>query len=168
MTVLAALCIAVMVLSLMLLFLGLPGNWVIFCLALLWSLFAAATPFPWSFFILLAVLGGIGEAAEFLAGHFGAKRFGGTNKGSLGGMVGALVGGILCAPLLFGFGALLGVLGGCFLGCFIVERGRGMETGLAIRAASGSTLGRFGGFVAKLGVGIAMLWLCIPKIWGSF
>ena len=164
--VLAILCIALMALCLMLLFLGLPGNWVILGLAALWS-FASGAAFGWKFFLLLAALAAVGEVLEFLAGSIGARRFGGTRRGSWGGIIGALAGGILCAPLFFGFGALLGALGGAFTGCFVMEKTQGMATGKALSAAVGSTLGRFGGFLAKLGIGLTMIYLSAQQIWGS-
>lgn len=164
--ILAALCIAVMIASLFLLILGLPGNWIIFALTLAWSLLSGAA-FGWQFFVLLLGLATLGEVMEFAAGHFGGKRFGGTGKGSLGGIIGALALGIMCAPLLFGLGALLGALAGGFLGSLIFEKLHGMETGKAAKAAFGNMLGRFGGFLAKLGIGITLIVLAAPRIWGS-
>lgn len=165
--IVAVVCIVLMVLSLMLIFLGLPGTWVIILLTGVWVFFTDAAGFGWQFFALAVSLAAFGELAEFAAGHFGVKRFGGTNKGSVGGMIGAIAGGIMCAPLFFGFGALLGALGGGFIGCFIVERCSGSPTGRAANAAFGATLGRFGGFVVKLGIGIGLIWLAAPRIWTS-
>ncbi|MDL2317346.1 DUF456 domain-containing protein [Desulfovibrio sp. OttesenSCG-928-A18] len=164
--ILAIICIALMILSLMLLFLGLPGNWIILGLAALWTL-VSGTAFGWEFFLPLIGLALAGEAAEFLAGHFGARRFGASGKGSAGGMVGALAGGLVCAPLFFGLGALLGAMAGGFIGCFVVEKGRGAKGAAAARAAFGATLGRFGGFVVKLGIGIGIIWTAAPRIWES-
>ncbi|MDR2892059.1 MAG: DUF456 domain-containing protein [Deltaproteobacteria bacterium] len=164
--ILAILCIALMALCLMLLFLGLPGNWVILGLAALWSYFSDAD-FGWKFFLLLAGLAAVGEVLEFLAGSIGARRFGGTRKGSWGGIIGALVGGIACAPLFFGFGALLGALSGAFAGCFIIEKMHGMATAKAASAALGSALGRFGGFLAKFGIGLGMIYLSAQQIWAG-
>ncbi len=166
-TVAAVLCIALLIASLFLIVFSLPGTWVILALTGLWAAFMDGPGFTTRFFLILAALAVVGEIAEFMAGHFGTKRFGGSNKGSLGGMIGAIVGAIFCAPFLFGLGALLGALGGGFLGCWLVETHRGMAGKDALRAAFGTTLGRFGGFVIKLGIGVAMLILCIPAIWAS-
>lgn len=163
---LAVLSIGLMIASLFLLMLGLPGNWLILGLTLAWSLLGGE-PFGWAFFAPLLALAVLGEAAEFAAGHFGGKRFGGTGKGSLGGIIGAFVLGLACAPLLFGLGALLGALAGGYLGSFIFEKAHGMKTSKALRAAFGTMLGRFGGFLAKLGVGIALVALSAPRIWQS-
>lgn len=165
--VFAAICIALMILSLMLIVFGLPGNWVILILTALWAFFTDAPGFSLQVFALLAGMAVLGELVEFAAGYYGVKRFGGSSKGSVGGMIGALVGAVLCAPLFFGFGALLGALAGGFTGCFLVEKGAGTATNTAARAAFGATLGRFGGFVVKLGIGVGMIWLTAPRIWGS-
>ena len=163
--VFAAICIALMVLSLMLIFLGLPGTWVIIGIAGLWAAFAGSGVFGWPFFLFLIALAVVGEIAEFLAGHYGSKKYGGSSKGSLGGMIGAVAGAILCAPLFFGFGALLGALAGAYIGCFAMEKINGADGQTAARAAFGATLGRFGGFVVKLGIGVGIIWLSVPRIW---
>ena len=151
----------------MLIFLGLPGTWVIIGLVALWSFFSGTLHFGWQFFALLIGLAGIGELVEFIAGYYGAKRFGGSSRGSVGGIIGALAGGFLCAPLFFGFGALPGALAGGFAGCFLMEKTQGATSSAAARAAFGSTIGRFGGFIVKLSIGIGIIWLSVPLIWQS-
>ncbi len=161
----AVFCFVLMLCSLFLLFLGLPGNWLILGIAALWAFFSSAPDFGWQFFVLLGSLAALGEVVEFLAGHFGTKKYGGSGKGSIGGMIGAVLGGIACAPLFFGFGALLGALGGGFAGCWLLEKSGGATNQAASRAAFGATLGRFGGFVVKLGIGIGMIWLIASRLW---
>lgn len=164
--VVAAVCTALMVLSLLLIFLSLPGNWLIIGLTALWGFFAQAS-FGWQFYVWVIGLAVFGEVVEYLAGHFGVKRYGGSGKGSLGGMVGAIAGGIFGAPFAFGLGALPGALAGGYLGCFLVEKMCGASAGAASRSAFGATIGRFGGFLVKLGIGIGILWLAVPRIWGG-
>lgn len=161
--VLAGVCILLMILSLALIFFGLPGTWVILGIVGIWS-FLSGVSFGWQFFALLIVLAGAGEVLEFGAGYLGARKFGGSNKGSLGGIVGAIAGAIVMAPLFFGLGALIGALAGGFTGCFIVEKGCGASSPQAAKAAFGATLGRFGGFVIKLGIGVGIIWLSVPRI----
>lgn len=163
----AVICIALMVLSLMLIFLSLPGTWAILALSGLWAFLTGAPEFNWQFFALLAGLAGLGELVEFLAGYFGSKRYGGSNKGSIGGMIGAVVGAILCAPFFFGLGALPGALAGSFTGTFLMEKSCGMDSAAAAKAAYGATLGRFGGFVVKLGIGTCMVWMSATRIWAG-
>ena len=165
--ILAVLCIAVMILSLILIFMQMPGTWIIIGLTALWAFFAAPGHFGRQYIACIVALGVVGEVLEFCAGYFGGKKFGGTSQGGYGSIVGAVVGAILGAPVAFGLGALPGALAGAFAGSFLVEKRRGMETAGAFRAAFGATLGRFGGFVAKLGIGIAVIWMSIPRIWES-
>ncbi len=164
--ILAGLCIALMVIALFLLILSLPGNWIILVITALWSFFSGAS-FGWQFFLLLAGLAVAGEVLEFMAGSIGGKKFGGTSKGSLGGIIGAIIFGIIGAGFFFGLGALPGAMLGGFVGSFIFEIMHGMPGGPAAKAAFGTMLGRFGGFLAKLGIGITMLMLAIPRIWAS-
>lgn len=164
---LAVLCYVVMLLSLILLFIGLPGNWVIVIITAAWTFFTDSPAMNWQVMLVMLVLALAGEVAEFLAGHFGTKRFGGTSKGSLGGIIGGLVGGILCAPIFFGLGALLGALAGGFIGCFLFEKMYGMGMGGSAKSALGATIGRFGGFIMKLAVGVTLICLSAPRIWES-
>ena len=156
-----------MILSLALLVFGLPGVWVMIGLASLWDLVLSDGAFTWQTYTLMLGMAVTAEVAEFLAGHFGTKSFGGSSKGSLGGMVGAILGAILCAPLFFGLGALPGALGGAFSGCLTVELVRGTPTSQAVRAAWGTTLGRFGGFVVKVGMALAILFYVLPIMWAT-
>ena len=165
--ILAFTCVILMALSLFLIFFGLPGTWSILGIAVGWSTLVPAPGFGWPFLLFLVCLAVVGEVAEFIATYFGARKYGGSGKGSLGGMIGAVIGGILCAPFFFGFGALFGALAGGFVGCFLVEKIAGVDNPAAVNAALGATLGRFGGFVVKLGIGIGMIWLIVPRLWAS-
>lgn len=165
--ILATLIVLLMIGSLVLIVFGLPGTWVIIGLTGAWAFFAGGAQFTWGFFLPMLGLAAFGEIAEFFAGHYGAKRYGGTNQGSFAGIVGAIVGSILGAPFFFGLGALPGSLLGAFTACFMVERGRGMPSREAARASWGVTLGRFGGFVVKMGVGIALIVLSAPALYAS-
>lgn len=165
--VMAGLCTLLMIFGLLLILPGLPGNWVIIGIAALWAYFGDAASFTWQYFAFIVGLAVVGEIVEFLAGHFGTRRFGGSSQGGYGGIVGALAGGILGAAFLFGLGALPGALIGGFIGCFVVEKGRGMESGPALKAAWGASLGRFGGFVVKFGIGIVILWTALPRLWAG-
>ena len=165
--ILAVICILLMLAALLLILPGLPGTWLIIGIAGVWSLFCEPGYFGWQYFGVIVCLAALGEIVEFLAGHYGAKYFGGSTAGSYGGIAGAILGGIFGAAFLFGLGALPGALAGGFIGCFIVEKGRGAAVGPALRAAWGATLGRFGGFVVKISIGIGILWTAVPRVWES-
>jgi uncharacterized protein YqgC (DUF456 family) len=155
-----------MALCLPLLIFGLPGNWLLLALAGLWFFFSSAEA-GWAFFLPLIGLALAGEVLEFLMGGFAGKRFGGTGKGNLGGIIGGIIGGIFGAGFFFGLGALPGALLGAFGGSFAMEKIHGMESRPAARAALGTMLGRFGGFIIKLSIGIAIFWFCASSVWQS-
>lgn len=150
--------------SLALIIFGLPGTWLIIVLNGFYALLSGGDAFTWEFFIWLLGLAVFGEIAEFFLGHYGAKRFGGSNKGSFAGIIGAIVGSIFGAPFFFGVGALFGALFGAFVACTLVELMSGLEFSKAAHAGFGTALGRFGGFVVKIGVGVTMLVMSWPVI----
>jgi uncharacterized protein YqgC (DUF456 family) len=164
--ILAVICLTLMLLSLILIFMGLPGNWVIIALTATWA-FWSEVSFGWQFFALIIGLAALGEILEFMGGIVMAKRFGGTGKGNIGGIIGAIIGAIVCAPILFGLGALPGALAGGFAGCFILETISGMKPKQAFSSSVGTVIGRFGGFVLKLGIGVSIICMSVPRIWST-
>lgn len=149
-----------------LLFLSLPGTWVILIASVVWGSLSDPSPFSWNIYLLLTALAIAGEIIEFFAGSIGAKKFGGSKKGGIGSIIGAIIGAIFGASFLFGIGALPGALIGAFIGSFLFEKWHKMPTDKAIKASLGASLGRFGGFIAKLGIAIAMIIIVFPGIWG--
>jgi uncharacterized protein YqgC (DUF456 family) len=102
----------------------------------------------WVTLIVLGVMAILTYAVDFLAGAFGAKRFGASRRAVVGAAIGALVG------IFFGIpGVLLGPFIGAVLGEFSVRpdvRAAGM-------AGFGATLGLALGAAAKLALGFAMV-----------
>lgn len=162
---LAAVFLFLMAAALLLHVFSLPANWVILALLALFKLIRPEAELTWAMYLLLVLLAGAGEAVEFAAQTFGAKRFGATGKGNLGGVIGAIAGAVLGAPLLFGLGALPGALLGAWAGCLLFEKLHGRDWAESTRAAWGAMWGKFFGLVAKVGFGVAILSLAVPKIW---
>ncbi len=162
---LAAVCIAFMILSLGLHLFGLPANWLILGLAVIWALSAPDSTLTANNFIVLGALALVGELAEFLMLHIWGKKYGGSGKGTIGGMIGAFAGAIVGAPFFLGVGAFFGALAGAFLGSLAVELLRGLPNEAALNAAWGVMLGRFGGTVLKAALGFAMIAYAAPRIW---
>jgi len=145
--------------------LGLPANWAILGLGFLWGWMHPFQHLGWGFHGTLIVLACLGEAIELWAQFYGAKKYGGTNKGNVGAFIGAIAGAIFCAPFLLGVGALLGAVGGAYLGCYLFERLHGRPSGEAWYAAKGAMWGRVLGFVVKTGLGGAMVALVARAVW---
>ena len=81
---------------------------------------------------------------------WGTKKFGGTNAGKRGSLVGLILSFVF--PIL----GPLTILVGPFVGALLGELVSGQSQKTALRSAVGSFLGFIGGVVLKLGVVIAM------------
>jgi hypothetical protein len=99
----------------------------------------------------LAVLTGLmfaSLALEFVSGSIGAKYFGATRWGAVGGILGAVVG-IFYGPVGLFLGPLAGVLVGELLG------GQGLLP--AGRSTWGTLIGNMAGMAGKLVIGVVMV-----------
>lgn len=85
---------------------------------------------------------------DFISGAIGAKQFGATRWGAVGGILGAIVGIFFGLPGIF-VGPLVGVLLGELLG------GKGLLP--AGKSTFGTLLGTTAGMVAKLAIGALMI-----------
>jgi uncharacterized protein YqgC (DUF456 family) len=160
---LTVLCVS----ALLTLVLGLPGTFLIVLIgaAYGWATgFAEVTPGILGWLFGLALLA---EAIEFVS----AARGGGeaAPKPSLritvGAVVGAVGGGLLCAPLFFGLGALFGAFGGAFVGAGLAAIWEGHDRRVAVRHGMQALRGRVLGFVVKSAIATAMAaWLIVTAL----
>jgi uncharacterized protein YqgC (DUF456 family) len=102
----------------------------------------------WMTLIVLGVMAVLTYAVDFLAGAFGAKRFGASRRAVVGAAIGALVG------IFFG---IPGVLLGPFIGAVLCEFSVRPDVRAAGMAGFGATLGLALGAAAKLALGFAMV-----------
>lgn len=144
---------------------GLPANWLILAGVGVWKWIHPDMAAGWGFFLLLFGACLAGEAVEFAAQYWGARRFGGTNRGAWAAVAGAIVGGIFGAAFFFGLGAIPGSLAGAYAGSLLVEMGQGRPFGEARRAAMGAMWSKVFGTVAKVGLGVFMLRLAAGPVW---
>lgn len=163
----AALFLMLTIGSLALHIFSLPANWVILGLTVFWKFMHPETWQGWNFILVLTAIAASGEILEFILQAAGAKKYGSTKKGNIGGIIGAILGAIFGAPFFFGLGALVGALCGAFLGCLALELGQGRPMHEAKQAAWGAMWGKFFGLSVKFGLGITMLALLIPRVWPS-
>ena len=108
---------------------GLPGNWLIVVLSLLWMLFGPESyETTWLTIAILIGLAALGEAIEFGTSVVGTKKMGGSGRGATLSVVGSVIGGIAGAilglpipiPLVGSLvGSLLFASLGAFIGAFI-------------------------------------------------
>lgn len=121
---------------------GLPGMPLIFLAALVYGWATDFSTIGAGVLILLGLFAAVAMVSDFVATSYGARRFGASNWGAVGGAVGGVVG-MIAGLVVPGIGSLIGLLlgsiGGVFLGEYLRRR-RGddseEETGLE-RASRG-------------------------------
>ena len=133
-----------------------PGTTIILAAAVVHRLVLGADrSLGWSALIAMLVLTLLTYAVDAAAGYLGAKRFGATKWGLIGGAVGALLG------LFFG---LLGLFVGPVIGAIAGELIGGKEVMKAGRAGWGTFLGGLAGVVAKLFIGLIMIVIFLMNV----
>lgn len=126
-----------------------PGPVIIFAAAVLhYVLLGAAKSVGIATLVALGVLMILALAVDLVSGSLGAKWFGATRWGALGGIVGTVVGMFFGLPGAF-IGPVVGVLIGELLG------GRGILP--AGRSTWGTFLGTTAGMIGKFGIGFIMV-----------
>ena len=135
---------------------GLPGVTLIFLSA---TVYAFLTDFDFvgvPVLLILFLFAAVAFVADFFATSYGAKRFGASNWGTVGGAVGGLVGtliGLLFAGVGSIFGLIFGTISGVFLGEYLGRRRQGPggqnPAGGDWRRTTRAAGGVFVGFVAS-------------------
>ena len=145
--------------SLLCIFFGLPGTFFILAAAFVYGGVTDFHEITGGMLVVLGMLTLFGEGVEYVMGIVGAKRYGSSNRGIVFSMVGGFVGAVVGAPLFFGFGAIPGALAGAFLGAVAVELATygPDQWRKAVRSGWGNFLGRVGGMITKLAIGIGMI-----------
>jgi len=100
--------------------------------------------------IAVGVLVALTIVADFVAGAFGARRYGASGRAVLGATIGAIVG------IFFG---LVGILIGPFIGAVVGELSVQRDLRAASRAGLGATIGLALGTAAKLALGFTIIGL---------
>lgn len=162
---LAALFLAVLLACLGLHVFGLPGNWVLLALVAVWDYVQAPVHFGGGVWALLIGMAVAGEVLEFGVQLLGARRYGASMPGNVGGVIGAIAGAILGVPFFLGFGALVGAVAGAFFGCYSFERLHGRDHAAALTAARGAMFGKVFGLAAKTACGMIMWVAAARAIW---
>jgi len=98
--------------------------------------------------IILGIMTALSYVLDFLAGAFGAKRFGASRRAVVGATLGAIVG------IFFG---IPGILLGPFIGAVLGELSNHPDLKAAGLAGVGATLGLALGVAAKLALAFTML-----------
>jgi uncharacterized protein len=149
---------AVMLLSLFMIPLGLPGTWVMLAAGVGYSLLV---PNSIGMFALIGttVLAVVAEIFEFtLAGKY-ARKYGGSKRASWGAIIGGTVGAIVGFPVPI-IGPIIGAFAGAFAGALVFEFWGNPDARAATRVATGALIGRVVASALKVAIGFAIaVWL---------
>lgn len=144
-------------LALFSLVLGLPGTFAIVGAALLYAWATGFAALHWSTIGWLLLLAIIGEGAELLAAGGAVAGTRPSWRVTLSALAGALVGGIVGAPFLFGIGSLLGALAGAFAGAALAVKLEGASLRDSVATGFAALKGRLLGFVVKAAIAAVMV-----------
>ena len=149
--------------------LGMPGNWLMVVAVVVYVLLVpaeSATGVGWPIAVAMAVLAGLGELLEFLAGALGVAKAGGSKRGAAlalvgsigGGVLGLSVGTLIPVPVL---GSLIGAVliagAGAFAGAVLGEKWKGRQMAESVEIGKAAFWGRLLGTAAKAAVGAVMV-----------
>ena len=110
----------------------------------------------WPTLVVLTVFMLLAQALDILSGAMGAKYFGATRWGAIGGILGAIVGFFFGLPGLF-IGPLAGAIIGELLG------GKGVLP--AGKSGWGTFLGTTAGMIGKFAIGVIMIgWFTVAAL----
>jgi len=153
-----------MVVALPLQLLGLPGTWLLVADALLLRLLHGPDPLDYRTVAILFLMAVSGEVLEFMTAVQGTRTGAPVRGAAVAALLGAVIGGVAGAPILFGLGAIPGMALGAWLGVFAVALAGGAGLQAASRAAWGAMTGRIKGTVLKMMVAVVMVAVIIATL----
>jgi uncharacterized protein YqgC (DUF456 family) len=149
----------VLILSLVMIALGLPGLWVMIASAVVYNITTHTNAISWFTLIGVGVLALIAEYIEFTMSARYARKYGGSRRAGCGAMIGGTIGVFLGVPVPI-VGPLIGAFIGSFVGALVGELTVGSSKSDSARVATGALIGRVVATAMKMGVGCAIAgWL---------
>ncbi len=163
-TAINLLVIVVTVIGIGLTIIGLPGNWLIFFVALGYGYLEAFAYMNNT--VLLILFGAVlaGELVEFIAGSLGAKKENATKTAILAAFIGGIAGGIIGTGIMPGLGSIAGAVGGSFTAGYLAEYAATGNREKAGRVAKSIVVGQALGLIFKLATAIGMVALIISRL----
>ncbi len=155
---------AVLVVSLVLIPLGLPGLWIMIASAVAYNFLVETSPISWVTIVGIALLGLVAEWFEFtLSGKY-ARKYGGSRRAGWGAIIGGMLGAFMGIPIPI-LGPVIGAFVGSFSGALIGELSTGSSGAASTRAATGALIGRALATAMKVGVGFAVgIWIFLAAL----
>jgi uncharacterized protein len=154
----------VILLSLVLIVLGLPGLWIMVASAVTYNLIVPGDPIGWFTLVAVAVLALVAELLEFtMTGRY-ARKYGGSRRAGWGAIIGGMIGAFVGFPVPI-VGPVIGAFIGSFCGALVAELTGGSSAGDATRVAKGALIGRVMSTVLKIGIGFTIgVWIFVAAV----
>ena len=154
----------VILLSLVLIVLGLPGLWIMVASAVTYNLIVPGDPIGWFTLVAVAVLALVAELLEFtMTGRY-ARKYGGSRRAGWGAIIGGMIGAFVGFPVPI-VGPIIGAFIGSFCGALVAELTGGASAGDATRVAKGALVGRVMSTVLKIGIGFTIgVWIFLAAM----
>ena len=154
----------VILLSLVLIVLGLPGLWIMVASAVTYNLIVPGDPIGWFTLVAVAVLALVAELLEFtMTGRY-ARKYGGSRRAGWGAIIGGMIGAFVGFPVPI-VGPIIGAFVGSFCGALVAELTSGASAGDASRVAKGALIGRVMSTVLKIGIGFTIgVWIFVAAM----
>jgi uncharacterized protein YqgC (DUF456 family) len=155
---------AVILVSLVLIVLGLPGLWIMVASAVTYNLIVPGDPIGWFTLVAVAVLALVAELLEFtMTGRY-ARKYGGSRRAGWGAIIGGMIGAFVGFPVPI-VGPIIGAFVGSFCGALVAELTGGASAGDATRVAKGALVGRVMSTVLKIGIGFTIgVWIFVAAM----
>ena len=145
----------VLVASLAMIALGLPGLWVMIASAVAYNIIVGSEPISWVTLVGIGILGLVAEWIEFTMSGKYARKYGGSRRAGWGAMIGGVIGAFMGFPVPI-VGPIVGAFVGSFAGALVGELSTGSSGRDSTRAATGALVGRAIATAMKIGVGCAI------------
>lgn len=127
----------------------LPGQFIIWLAALAYGIFAGWENLGWSLFSILTLAMIVAAVVDLVAGWWGAKKWGASNKAIVTGFVAGFVGLIVFNA----FGALLGI----FLGIAGYEYKLDKDLNRSLKAGGGYLIGLLVSLIVRFFIALGMV-----------
>lgn len=153
----------ILLVSLFIIPLGLPGTWVMLAAGVGYSLLLPGS-IGWFTLVIVLVIAVAAEVVEFMLAGTYAKKYGGSRRSAWGAIIGGMVGAIIGVPVPI-VGPIIGAFLGAFIGALAAEYSGGAGVEASTRVAWGALVGRAVAAAMKVGAGLVIaIWLVLAAI----
>ena len=155
------------IISIILVWINLPGTFVFLLLIFCFEFFLRTTfhyfiGFPENFLMIMLIIFVVAEGIEFLLNAIMVKLYGGKNSSAFLSILGAIIGAIIGSFILPIIGTFLGLIIGSYLVTYYNEKNLGKNSQEATQIAISTTLGYLiGKSMKSLLIAIFVLYLII-------